>query len=139
MISLDNSSVKVGFDTTTFLIENALSNFFLIPYMGILGVAVSVIIINLMQACGARIQMHIYKINRNFYLLRLNHIYSLCIIVAYFLAYTFLYFNKINLKYSNYFPLIITFVFAIILLIRNKAKFIIYLTPILEFLKLKNA
>ena len=114
-----------------------LSNLLLIPKLGIFGVAVSVIIINLMQAFGARLQIYLYKINYNFYSLRINHVYSFSIILVYFLSYIILSFYKQNLKYSNYIPLLITVIFMIIFLLKNHKKIMLFISPIVDSIKEK--
>ena len=113
-----------------------MSNLILIPKLGILGVAISVAIINLMQACGARLQIYLYRISNKYYILRLNHVYSILIFLVYFLSYIFLKLNNFDLKYSNYFPFLVTVVFSSIFIIKNKHILSKYLEPIKNVLKI---
>lgn len=99
------------------------SNLLLIPTLGILGVCISVMIINLTQAAGAYIQLILYKLNRNFYNLGFNHFFTVMIVGGYFLAMIVFIYSGIDTKYANYIPLIVAVLFSTFFIYRNRNKF----------------
>lgn len=96
-----------------------LSNVFLIPYFGILGVSISVMIINLAQAAGAYLQLNLYKLNADYYRMRINHVYTIASIIVYFAALIILRYNEADVSKANYFPLIVTMIFFTFYLYNN--------------------
>jgi len=96
------------------------SNLILIPKLGIMGVCISVLIINLTQAIGAYVQLRLYKLNLGLYNLNYNHLYTFFILAAYFIPLINSGYCQTNTNAYNYWPLGITILFSVIFFIRNK-------------------
>lgn len=95
------------------------SNIILIPYLGILGVSISVMIINIVQAAGAYLQLYLCRLNDDYYKMSINHFYTIILIVAYFTSLAILTYSGADISKANYFPMVITVIFFTFYLYNN--------------------
>lgn len=105
--------------TLVSFIIGLLSNIILIPRLGILGISISVLIINLAQAIGAYLQIIWNKINRGFYS-TLSNGYTILILLSYFsLLFIFRLADK-DVKYLNIVPFVVTALYSVYFVYKNK-------------------
>jgi len=104
---------------TSFLI-GVLFNYLLIPWFGIVGVCLTVLLINMTQAFGAYYQLAKYKMLCSYFKLRRNHVYTSCLVFSYFAGLLISDVFNISAVWVNCIPFLITLGFALYLLVYSK-------------------
>lgn len=106
--------------TFTSFVIGLSTNLVLIPLLGITGVCLSVLVINLVQAFGAFLQLKMYRLNLKIYKLPFNHLYAVAVLLAYFIPLVLTRQQGNLSNVYNYLPLMVTIVFSILFYMNNK-------------------